>query len=318
MNTASTIVGSTPSNVAAGAISIGALHSDGAPVPPAPVAPSSNSAHGRFRRANQHPGHQSGYQSNAPAGPVISEQAAKQMVVNGLGETLRHISQLPDEAERVRALQALLAGSSLTGFIRTNRGQRVDSVEALRFLINALTHMTTAKTFDGGRKHLFFFSVPRGWAAYAGDVRVDPLVRFYAKKDRKNAQLHADWKKAHEAAIAAGTPPPPAPPELRPNVTVETTGSVWGSWVNILRKSMEVDFIEMPVVTNSGVKREYRPVLINRAAPLHRARTLTFVISAENGQLLAWQPGRYIADMTPAQRMDRVILASGEVTEEEV
>lgn len=74
----------------------------------------------------------------------------------------------------------------------------------------------------------------------------------------------------------------------------------------------------MPVITPKGLKREFRPVLINRKAPLHRARTLTFVVDADSKQLLAWQAGRYVADMTPAQRMDRVILASGDVTDEEI
>lgn len=239
------------------------------------------------------------------------------MILNGLAETLRGISQLPDEAERVQRLNALIAGSSLTGFVKTNREQRVNSVDGLRSLICALHTMTTAKTFDNGRRHLFFFSVPRGWQAYAGDVRVDPLVRFYQKKDRKAFAARAEWEKARDAAIAGNQP---VPPEVPPHkaIKVEPTGSTWGTWVNLLRTSMEVDFLEMPVITPHGVKREFRSVLINRKAPLHRARTLTFVVDAESKQLLAWQSGRYVADMTPAQRMDRVILASGDITDEEI
>ncbi|RTL07766.1 hypothetical protein EKK58_01075 [Candidatus Dependentiae bacterium] len=303
----------TPQGSAA-VLDIGTLHQDGEPIPQVeitqPVA--SRVTVGRIRR------HQAPNTIVQPAAgaPAINEYDAKRMILNGLGETLRGISQLP-EADRVDRLNALIAGSSLTGFVKTNRGQRVDSVDGLRSLISALHTMTTAKTFDGGRRHLFFFAVPRGWLAYAGDVRVDPLVRFYQKKDRRAFAARAEWEKARDAAIAAGTE---VPPEVQPHkeIPVSPTGSSWGTWVNLLRASTEVDFLEMPVITPKGVKREFRPVLINRKAPLHRARTLTFVVDAESKQLLAWQAGRYVADMTPAQRMDRVILASGDVTDEEI
>ncbi len=300
-------------NTPTATLDIVALHEDGAPIPPVEILQpgASRTTVGRIRRSPAPA-------ANSPQPPApISEYEAKRLVLNGLAETLRVISQLPDEAERVQRLNALIAGSSLTGFVKTNRGQRVDSIDGLRSLISALHTMTTAKTFDGGRRHLFFFSVPRGWLAYAGDVRVDPLVRFYQKKDRKAFAARAEWEKARDAAIASNQP---VPPEVQPHkeIKVEPTGSTWGTWVNLLRTSTELDFLEMPVITPKGVKREFRPVLINRKAPLHRARTLTFVVDAETKQLLAWQAGRYVADMTPAQRMDRVILASGDVTDEEI
>ena len=300
-------------NTHTAALDIGTLHEDGAPIPSVEITQpgASRTTVGRIRRTPAPA-------ANLPQPPApVSEYEAKRLILNGLAETLRVISQLPDEAERVQRLNALIAGSSLTGFVNTNRGQRVDSIDGLRSLISALHTMTTAKTFDGGRRHLFFFSVPRGWLAYAGDVRVDPLVRFYQKKDRKAFAARAEWEKARDAAIASNQP---VPPEVQPHkeIKVEPTGSTWGTWVNLLRTSTELDFLEMPVITPKGVKREFRPVLINRKAPLHRARTLTFVVDAETRQLLAWQAGRYVADMTPAQRMDRVILASGDVTDEEI
>lgn len=296
------------------AINIGTLHEDGAPIPQVeiPQPGASRVTVGRIRR---NPVATTAVQP-APTTPAINEYEAKRMILHGLGETLRVISQLPEE-ERVERLNNLIAGSSLTGFVRTNRGQRVESIDGLRSLISALHTMTTAKTFDGGRRHLFFFAVPRGWLAYAGDVRVDPLVRFYQKKDRRAFAARAEWEKARDAAIAAGTEVPPEVPAHK-EVSISPTGSSWGTWVNLLRASTEVDFLEMPVITPKGVKREFRPVLINRKAPLHRARTLTFVVDAESKQLLAWQAGRYVADMTPAQRTDRVILASGDVTDEEI
>lgn len=303
-------------NATDGSLNLGVLHSDGAPVPDAEVAQpgASRFSTGRIRR---HHTTADGSVPATPPAPAISEYDAKRMILGGLAETLRVISQLPEEAERTRRLNALIAGSSLTGFVKTNRGQRVDSFEGLRALILALHTMTTAKTFDSGRRHLFFFSVPRGWLAYAGDVRVDPLVRFYLKKDRQAFAARANWEKARDAALASGQPVPPEVPEHK-TLVVEPTGSRWGTWVNILRTGTEADFLEMPVITPKGVKREYRAVLINRKAPLHRARTLTFVVDSETKQLFAWQAGRYVADMTPAQRMDRVILASGDVPDEEI
>lgn len=187
-------------------LSVVDLHHDGAPLPTASTVTT-----GRFRRQSNAP---VAAQPQAPAAPTINEYEAKRMILHGLAETLRSVSQLPDE-ERAARLTALVAGSSLTGFVKTNRGQRVDSVDGLRSLVSALHTMTTAKTFDGGRRHLFFFAVPRGWLAYAGDVRVDPLVRFYQKKDRKAQQARADWEKARDAALAAGQPVPPEVSEAR-------------------------------------------------------------------------------------------------------
>lgn len=296
-------------------LDIGALQPDAAGTPtPQPAVPSTVTT-GRFTRQPQQRQQGHAVPASKPVS-LINDYEAKRMILNGLGETLRAISQQP-EADRVDSLNTLIAGSSLTGFVQTNRGQRVDSVDGLRSLISALHTMTTAKTFDGGRRHLFFFSVPRGWLAYAGDVRVDPLVRFYLKKDRKAHAARADWEKARDAAIAGGTAVPPEPSTPK-DVSVEPTGSTWGFWTNTLRTSMEVDFLEMPVITPKGLKREFRPVIINRKAPLHRARTLTFVVDVETKQLVAWQAGRYVTDMTPAQRTDRVILASGDVTDEEI
>lgn len=294
-------------------ITVATLHTDGAPIPSTPPAhwAATTVTTGSIRRGPNptQPG-------NAPV--RISNYDAKRIVINGLSETLKHISQLPDEADRVEQLNALIRGSSLTGFVRTAaRDQRVVSIDGLRSLITALHTLTTAKDFDGGRKQLFFFSVPRGWLAYAGDVRVDPLVRYYAKKDRKAVAARNDWLKARDAAIAGGLAVPPEVADTK-EIVVSPTGSRWGSWVNILRTGTEVDFLELPVITPTGLKKEFRPVLINRNAPMHRARTLTFVVDTATKRLLAWQAGRYVADMTPAQRMDRVILASGETTDEEI
>lgn len=292
-------------------ITVASLHTDGAPIPTT-IPGASVTTTGRIRRAP----HGQPQPGNTPV--RISNYEAKRIVLNGLGETLKHISQLPNEADRVEQLNNLIRGSSLTGFVRTAaRDQRVDSIDGLRSLITALHTLTTAKDFDNGRKQLFFFSVPRGWLAYAGDVRVDPLVRYYAKKDRKAAQARAEWLKARDAAVAANSPVPPEAPEVK-EIPVEPTGSRWGSWVNVLRTGTEVDFLELPVITPTGIKKEFRPVLINRNAPMHRARTLTFVVDTASKRLLAWQAGRYVADMTPAQRMDRVILASGDTTDEEI
>jgi hypothetical protein len=242
----------------------------------------------------------------------ITESQARQLVVNGLGEALRHISQL-EEPDRTKQLQLLVNGASATGFVTTATGVRVASVEGLRSLIYSLHRLTTAKTYDHGNRLLFFFAVPRGWSAYAGDVKLDPLVRYYERKDAALAEKRRNWELIRDA-VAAGQAKE-LPPEVPPVVytKVPGTGSEWGPWVTLLRNGTKPDFIEMPVVTAEGVQRELKPVLVNENAPLHQARTITFVVDAKSGRLLAWQAGRYVADMTPAQRMERVILASGEV-----
>lgn len=293
MNTA--LVSSTPT------LTVATLHGDGAQVPvPAP----SSTVQGRVNYKQPQRAEQS----------TITDGDAKRLITNGLTESLRAISQL-EEPQRTEELQALVRGSSLTGFVQTVRNQRVDSVDGLRALIFAIHRMTTAKVFDHGSKHLFFFAVPRGWLAFAGDVKTDSLVRFYLRKDRKLAADRAAWEKARDAAIAAGQPVPPEVPTVN-YTTVPGTNTKWGPWVTLLRKGTHPDYLEMPVIGPNGVQREFKPVMVNENAPLHKARTLTFVVDTKTGRLLAWQAGRYVSDMTPAQRMDRVILA-GDVTSDE-
>ena len=313
-----------------------ALITEGEPTMPPPVAaPATDVVHGRvtgtgpaatgrpqFRgnqgggRPFQH-GHQGGYQ---PAGdaPAITELQAKRMIVDGLTTTLRHLSSL-GEAERVDGLKTLVRGTSPTGFVQTMRGVKVDSIEGLRSLSLALHRLTTVKTFANGSKLLFFFAVPRGWVAYAGEVKVDPLVRYYLGKDRKAAAVFAAWEKRKLEAETSGQPfTEVMPPTVPPLVKDPHTGTEWGGWVQALRKGTKVDFVKMPVMGPSGVKEEFKAILVNDLVPLHRARTLTFVVDKASGRLEAWQSGRFIAGMTPSQRMDRVLLTSGEITDEPI
>lgn len=288
-------------------LTITTLHTEAEPVPEAATVVQG--------RVNYRPPSGNAPRNPAPP-PAITAAEARRLILNGLTNTLKAASQLP-EAERAKSLEQLLRGSSHTGFVQTTAGVRVNSVEGLRSLIMALHRMTTAKVFGHNSKQLFFFTVPRGWLAYAGDVKVDSLVRFYLRKDRKLEEARLAWEKAKDAAIAAGQPVPPEVPA--PQYTaVPGTNTKWGPWVTLLRNGTHPDFIEMLVPGPDGPQRELKPVLVNENAPLHKARTLTFVVDTKTGQLVAWQAGRYVADMTPAQRADRVILAGGAPTEEEL
>ena len=282
------------------------LHTDGAPVPDEMAeTPVLATVQGRVTYAPRRP-------FVPPPQFTITDGDAKRAITEGLAESLRVISQL-DEPHRTSQLQALVRGASLTGYVTTARDQRVDSVDGLRALIYAIHRMTTAKVFDRGNKHLFFFAVPRGWFAYAGDVKTDSLVKFYQKKDQR---MLDEWQK-QLAAVPPGTPPPVEPPQVK-LTRVPGTGSEHGPWVTLLRSGTHPDFILMPVIGPNGVQMEYKPVLINVNAPLHRARTLTFVVDQNSHRLLAWQAGRYVSEMTPAQRMDRIILAGNLTTDEDL
>lgn len=246
-----------------------------------------------------------------------TEDAAKRLIINGLSRKLNALSLLPEE-EKQAEIAALVRGTSLTGFVKIARNdERVDTVEKLRHLLNALYTMKgRPKVFDRGNKYLFFFAIPRGWVAYAGEVKTDAIMRYYEKRDvRKKVQ----WNK--RLAEAAADPTKPITPEEEQAVgykeysNAPLPGAV-GYWVNLLQTTTHYVGVKMPVYTSEGEQMVYHPVPVNHIFPLHQARTLTFVVEKSTGQLLAWQPSRYTDDMTPAMRMDRVILASNETTDD--
>lgn len=296
-------------------VDLTALHQDPPPAvavpPPAVPASSRHVTVGRVRRHVP--------QVVVPTAQPYKVYEAKRLIIDGLAETLRQLSQLPED-ERRDKLSALVRGSSLTGFVRTNRGQRVDSIDALRSLVYALNHLTVTKTFDNGNRLLFFFTVPRGYRAYAGEVRLDPLIRYYLKKDRKLQTARQEWLRLRDAAVAAGQDLSTLPPEVAEpqGFVVTPNGSKHGPWVHLVLDSTKLDVIETPVVTPHGVKMEFSGILINNKVPMHQARTLTFVVDQPTRQLVAWQSGRYVAEMTPTQRAQRVILSSGDTIEDEV
>lgn len=292
------------------AINLADLHADHSPVPPPVPTTASTTVVGRVNYAR----------SSAPAKPqtsapqaLVNPREARMKIQEGLKRTLAAFSQLPQE-ERDKQLERLLRGASHTGFVTTATKKRVQTLDDLRLLIAALNRVTAVKLFGNAAKQLFFFTVPRGWLAYAGDVKVNSLVRYYQRKDKKMAAARAAWEKARDEAITNGTPVPPEAPEVK-YTKVAGSGTEWGPWVTLLRNGTRPDFIEMLVPSANGVQREFKPVLVNENAPLQRARTLTFVIDVKTGVLDAWQAGRFVAEMSPAQRMDRVILA-GDTPEE--
>lgn len=248
----------------------------------------------------------------AQASDVMTDTVAKGLIVAGLQLAVQHISTLP-EGGREAELKALVAGTSKTGFVTTSRdGQKVTTLEGLRSLVFATHRLTTAKLFDRGDKHLFFFSMPRGWSAYAGEVKYDSVLRYYAKKDREAKKL---WL---ERSTASGYVHPEGFPPGYVEETDPFTGVVAGPYVRMFQKGTYVRSVLLEVSTPRGPRQEWRPRLVNINAPLHRARTLTFVVDKASGRLLAWQPGRYVADMSPTAISDRVILASGDTSDDEL
>ena len=256
----------------------------------------------------------------ASATPLLTDQGAKQLVITALQKTLEFLSGQPEDI-RNAALERLVVGTSPTGFATINE-VKISSIEGLRDLINSVHRLNTVKTFDRGNRYLFFFAVPRDVEAYAGEVKMSSLATFYAGKDQKERMLFSlaeRAKAAYQADLAAGKNPTPPPEGPKPYVetTVPGTGSKWGRWMTLMLSGCRTDAVLMNVVGPKGVQQEYKPVTINTNCPMHKARTITFVVDIPSGQLIAWQPGRYVAEMTAAQKTDRVILTSGDTTEEE-
>ncbi len=248
------------------------------------------------------------------ARPENFEAQGKHMVLAGLQKAQQELSQQGEPA-RSEMVSQLVAGSSQTGFVRICKSnRRITTMEDLRGLIVALGRPTSHRVFGTDGKLLLFFAVPRGYMAFAGEVRWDALFRSYLKKDKAIAVARANWEKARDAAVAAGTPVPPEAPEYK-ETQIPGTDQKWGGWVTTLLNGTRVTSVSLPVMSQGLLVHEFHPVLVNTNAPLQQARTLTFVLDRQTGKLEAWQPGRFFANMTPAQRTDRVILASGETVE---
>ena len=299
------------------AISLDSLHGS-VPVEPHLLPPPGRGNRpvygGRFEQRRPQQGHfqphrgQQGQQA-----PQLSEVQAKSQLVAALAASLAYFKTLPeDEAKAAEA--ALVKGTCPTGFVKTIRdGKRVDTAAGLQSLIYAVNHLNTTKTFGRGNSLLFFFSVPKGWSAYAGTVMFDRMSKHYAKLDRK-------LKRAWEAKLDAGYV---LPPDTRPEYYEEVDAFSNQAFGPLERKFIETTRVKSkrsklpPGPGEDGAPRKL-PRLVNDYVPMHLARTITFVIDKSTGRLTAWQPGRYIADMTEEQLWDRVTLTSGDTIDEDL
>ena len=249
----------------------------------------------------------------------ITAQEAKKMIQDGLEVSLKYFSTLPVKDREAR-INALIKGSSPTGFVirgdhRIDANAEVLAVEPdkhiktlneLQSLIAGLFAMATEpKVFDRGSKYLFFFQVPRGWLGYAGEVKADSLLNYYLDLD---VQLKKNWEKRLLTE-------PQGPNEHAGywETLYEPDGKMYGPMTSALLRGLKMKPVEYSSY-GPGSRVEKRFVIVSTNVPHRRAHTLSFAIDRNTRQLIAWQPGRYAADMTPQQQQDRVVIASGELT----
>lgn len=312
--------------------SLNVLHADKNPTGIEPVAPQRHVARISYSGALHRPLRPHQGQWRKETDPLLGMRPidAKEVLVASFRRKLFQLSELHEDV-REKETARFLSNSSFRGYVENMKGEEVNTSERLGQLINA-AKVTTIKEYHNGEKWIFFFAVPSGWRGYTSEVIYSDLVKPYVKKDK---ELKEKWRVYNEqvaAAVAAGTPVPPPPfgtmqdgtpigqyveTEVFTLVDDELKKVKRGPWMTKFNAGLKVINEDVVVKTHGGEKIEHCAVSYHETVAMRQARTISVTIDKETGVMGQWQPGRIIGEMNAGQKVTRVTLVSGEISNDE-